>query len=130
MDTKLINSQLISRKDVRVWFFAGGKEYVGPALMVADNGLVFHAKAELPKGADPLTMMDQLCGQLKNQTVQAELQSPKVKIETRLRLESATSASMKSFTIALTATWAAAPPDPRSLKTLLEPTVTQVPKRR
>ena len=129
MDTKLINSHLVSRKDVKVWFFEGGQEYVGPALMVADNGIVFHVKAALPKGADPLTMMDQLCSKLKDKSIQAELQSPKTKIETRLRIESATTASMKTFTIALTATWAGQAPDPRTLKMLLEPSVTQVPKK-
>jgi hypothetical protein len=129
MDTKLINTHLVSRKDVKVWFFEGGKEYVGPALMVADNGIVFHVKVELPKGADPLTMMDQLCATLKNRTVQAELQSPKTKVETRLLLESASVASMKSRTLAFTATWAGTAPDPRTLKMLLEPTVTQVPRK-
>ena len=129
MDTKLINSHLVSRKDVKVWFFEGGKEYVGPALMVADNGIVFHIKAQLPKGADPLTMLDQFCASMKGRTIQAELQSPKTKIETRLVIDSATSASIKTLTVALTATWAGTPPDPRTLKMLLEPSVTQVPKK-
>lgn len=38
MDTHLINSQMLSRKDVRVWFWDGGAEFIGYCKMIADRG--------------------------------------------------------------------------------------------
>jgi hypothetical protein len=128
MDTRLVNSQLISKKDVRVWFFEGGREYAGPATMVADNGIMFQAKLEAPRGIDPLTWTTELRSKLKGRTVQAELTSPKTKLEVRLVLESVTVSSAKSQVVAFTATWVS-PPDPRALRLLLEPSVTRVPKK-
>lgn len=124
MDTKLVNSRLLSRRDVRVWFFEGGREYAGPATCVAENGIVFNVQVPPPKGADPLCWLSDVRDLLKGKKVAAELSSPKIKIEARLDLLSVKVASAKSWTLAVTAAYVS-PPDPNALKILLEPSVIQ-----
>lgn len=128
MDTKLINSRLLARRDVKVWFFDGGREHSGPASCVAENGVVFTLKPELPRGADPLNGLSDLCASLKNRTVSAELVSPKIKIEVKMVLQAVKVVSARSSTISVTATFVSLP-DAQALKVLLEPTVTQVPRK-
>ena len=127
MDTRLVNSQLLSRKIVRVWFFLG-RDYAGEASAVADNGLIFLVKVELPRGEDPILFTSGLRSELKGKTVDAEVSSPRTKAQLRLRLDQVDVADKKKGTLSLTATYAS-PPDPRFLKLLLEPVVTRTPKK-
>lgn len=124
MDTKLVNSRLLARRDVRVWFFEAGREFAGPATCVAENGVVFNVQASPPKGADPLSWLSDVRELLKGRKVSAELSSPKIKIQARLDLLSAKVASSKTHTLSVTGVFLS-PPDPQALKVLLEPSVVQ-----
>lgn len=127
MDTKLINSQLLSRKDVKVWFFHEGAEYRGEATLVAENGLVFRIKQEPPKTADPLSFWSDLRSLFKNKTLTLELSSPRTKKELRVQAMSA-EANPKKNTLTVTGVFLT-PVDAPWVKLLLEPVVTQIPKR-
>lgn len=124
MDTKLVNSRLLARRDVRVWFFESGREFAGPATCVAENGVVFNLQVPPPKGADPLSWLDEVRQLLKGRKVSAELTSPKIRIEARLDVLSAKVASSKTSTLSVTAVFVS-PPDPKALKVLLEPSIVQ-----
>ena len=124
MDTKLVNSRLLARRDVKVWFFEGGREYAGPATCVAENGVVFNLQVPPPKGADPLSWLSEVRDQLKGRKVAAELSSPKIKVQARLDILSVKVASPKSWTLSATAAYVS-PPDPKALKVLLEPSIVQ-----
>ncbi len=127
MDTQFVNSQLVTRKSVRVWFFLE-RDYTGEATLVADNGIVFLVKVELPKSADPVTGIAELRAALRGKTVDAELSSPRTKGQVRLRLEKADLVSSKKNALSVVATYVN-PPDPKFLKLLLEPVLTRVPKK-
>lgn len=127
MDTKLVNSRLISRKDVRVWFFDGGEEFRGNASVVAENGVIFAVKLEPPKTADPLSYWSELRTRFKGKTLTVELSSPRTKREFKVLVCDANGTPRKGA-LTLTATFAS-PPDAAWLKVLLEPVVTAVPKK-
>lgn len=124
MDTKLVNSRLLARRDVRVWFFESGREFAGPATCVAENGVVFSVQAPAPKGADPLSWLGEIRDLLKGKKVSAELSSPRIKLETHLDILSVKVASSKTSTLSVTAVFLSSP-DPKALKVLLEPSIVQ-----
>lgn len=128
MDTKLVNSQLISRKDVRVWFFDAGAEFRGNATVVAENGLVFHVKLEPPRTSDPLEFWSGLRGRFKDKTLTIELSSPRTKREMKILVSDATG-NPKKATLTISGIFLT-PADPAWVKVLLEPVVTQIPKKR
>ncbi len=127
MDTRWINSQFISRKDVRVWFWDGEREYKGHCVMVAQNGLVFHAALK-PHGmrtlADASVAVQGVRHLLEGRKVMVELSSSKVKGEVKLRFEKVEAVAKGSNLFAVTATFEATP-DPHFLKMLLEPVLTR-----
>lgn len=126
MDTKLVNSRLLSKKDVRVWFFDGGEEYRGDATVVAENGIVFFVKLSPPKSADPLGFWSDLRGRFKGRTLTIELSSPRTKRELKILVGDA-NGNPKKGTLTLTAVFLS-PPDAAWLKVLLEPVVSQIKK--
>jgi hypothetical protein len=113
---------MLSRKDVRVWFWDGGAEFVGHCKMIADNGLLFHAEV---KGSRDFLAVP---GQLEGKKLSIELSSPKTRGEVKIEIGSADVASAAKRTISIVATFPT-PPDPAFLRTLLSPTVTVVPKK-
>ena len=127
MDTKLVNSRLISKKDVRVWFFDGGEEFKGTTTAVAENGLIFHVKVEPPKSADPISFWSDLRTRFRGRTLTVELSSPRTKRELKIVVQDA-AATPKKGTLTMTAVFLS-PPDAAWLKLLLEPVVTQIPKK-
>ena len=128
MDTKLVNSQLISRKDVRVWFFDAGEEFRGSATAVAENGLIFGVKLEPPRTADPLAYWSELRTRFKGRTLTVELSSPRTKREMKVLVNDAVGTPKKGL-LTVTAVFVT-PPEPAWIKLLLEPVVTQVPKKK
>lgn len=127
MQTHLVNSQLLSRKDVRVWFFQE-RDFAGDATAIADNGIMFQVKIDLPRGADPVTFHPGLCAGLRGKTVEAEISSPKIKGQFRLKLQQVDLISAKKGAISFIATFVTSP-DPRFMRLLLEPVLTRVPKK-
>ncbi len=123
METRLINSQFISRRDVRVWFWDGEREYKGKCVEVAENGIIFHAAMKasgLRTMADASAALDGVKRLLQGKKVMVELSSPKVKGEVKLRFQKIDAVAKGSSLFAVEAVYEV-PPDPRFLKTLLDP---------
>jgi hypothetical protein len=131
MDTRLVNSQFMSRKDVRVWFWDGDREYKGDVVMLAENGIVFHAKLKPAQTQRTLLDVSGVLAAVKKllegRKVMVELSSPKTKGEVKLRFEKIETVAKGKDLFAVTATFEK-PPDPRFLKQLLE-TVLQARKK-
>lgn len=131
MDTRLVNSQIVSRKDVRVWFWDGQQEYRGDVVMLAENGVVFHVKIRRPAEStipDSASMIFGIQKALQGKKVMVELSSPRTQKQVKTRFERVTVASGKKDVLAVTATLEERL-DPGFLKLLLEPIVTRVPKK-
>ncbi len=131
MDTHLVNSQFLSKRDVRVWFFEGGNEYSGECRAVADNGVLMQVKLKLPGGSTEQDAAKHLAAvrrQLAGKRLQVELSSTKIKGEAKLEVRQVDLVSEKKKVLSVVAVWAA-PPDARFLRTLLEPVVVRVPKK-
>lgn len=123
MDTHLVNSQMLSRKDVRVWFWNGSAEFTGHCKVLADNGIMFHAEV---KGAPDFLEVPRW---LQGKTLTVELSSPKTRGEVKIKVCGAGVVSAAKQQISVTATFSVLP-DPAFLRLLLSPTVTIVPKKR
>jgi hypothetical protein len=131
VETHLVNSQLLSKKDVRVWFWAGDSEFAGDCKAVADNGLMFHARMKMAGGstiADVTRYLDGIRKKLVGKPMAVELSSPRTKGEVRLKVERVDLVSSAKKVFAFIATYAS-PPDPRFMKLLLEPVVLKAPKK-
>lgn len=131
MDTRLVNSQLVSRKDVRVWFWDGQQEYKGDVVMMAENGILFHVKIRRPSEStipDSSALVFGVKKALEGKKVMVELSSPRTAKEVKMRFDKVTVTSAKKDVIAVTATLETAL-DPNWVKMLLEPSVTRIPKK-
>ena len=130
MDTKLINSQLISRKDVRVWFWDGEREYKGRCVETAENGIVFRAALKTPGAGTLVDASAALPGikrLLEGKKVMVELSSPKVKGEVKLRFLKIGPVAGEAGLFEVEALYET-PPNPRFLKLLFEPVVVRKPR--
>jgi hypothetical protein len=116
VDTHLINSRMLSRKDVHIRFSHADTEFSGHCLAVADNGLLFHA--QMNGDADFLALPEQLQGK----RLACELSSPKARGDARIQIQSADIASGSKKTLSFVATFAS-PPDPAFLKLLFSPVI-------
>jgi hypothetical protein len=130
METRLINSQFISRKDVRVWFWDGEREYRGQCVEAADNGVIFHVAMKSPGGrtmADAASALAGVKRLLEGKKVMVELSSAKVKGEVKFRFQKIASLSKESNMFLIEAVYETLP-DPVFIKTLFEPVLTRKPK--
>ncbi len=130
MDTRLINSQLISRRDVRVWFWDGEREYKGFCVEAADNGIIFRAGLK-PHGArtlmDASAVIDGVKRLLEGKKVMVELSSPKVKGEVKFRFQKISPVPKESGLFEVEAVYEVQP-DPHFIKMLFEPVLVRKPK--
>lgn len=125
MDTKLINSQLISRRDVRVWFWDGEREYKGYCVEAAENGLIFRAALKTPGAGtlvDASAVLPAVRRVLEGKKVMVELSSSKIKGEVKMRFQKISPVTGESGLFEVEGLYAT-PPDPRFLKLLFEPVV-------
>ena len=131
MDTRLINEKLVSRKDVRVWFWDGQREYKGDCRSMADNGFLAHLKATSPLEG-PLTNarvhLLPVQRHLVGKTFTMELSSPKTKGEVKVAVEQVFIPSDKPDHFAVIVHFDV-PPDPNFIKYLCQPSITEVPKK-
>ncbi|HVR84710.1 MAG TPA: hypothetical protein VMU54_10390 [Planctomycetota bacterium] len=123
METHLVNSQMLSRKDVRAWFWDGQAEFSGPCLAIADNGLLFRAEV---KGAPDFPG---LRNSLRGKKIKIELSSPKTRGEVKIDIREVAVVSAAKSIISISATFAE-PPAPGLLSALLSPVITIVPKKK
>jgi hypothetical protein len=123
METKLINSQFLSRRDVRVWFWDGEREYKGQCAEWAHNGMIFHVSMKAPGGrtmADAPAALGGVKRLLEGKKVMVELSSSKVKGEVKFRFLKIAAVPGKGGVFLVEAVYET-PPDPTFLKTLLDP---------
>lgn len=131
METKLVNSQLVSRKDVHVWFWDGEREFSGDCRAVAENGIWIEAKAKRPADGtilDAKSFLSSVKRTILGKTMTVEMSSPRTKGEMKVRFDQVDVVSTKKEIFSIIASFAT-PPDPNFLKYLLSPVVTQVPKK-
>lgn len=132
MDTRLVNSQLVSRRDIKVWFWDGQREYQGECVALGDNGLWMEIKVRVPMdGTIPNVgiFLQLLRKQLKDKVVTVELTSSKTKGEMKVKLATVDILSQKKEMLSLVGTYVV-PPDPTLLKLLKEPVVTTIVKKK
>jgi len=130
METRLINSQFLSRKDVRVWFWDGEREYKGHCVEAAENGVIFHVAMKAPglrTMADASAAVAGVKRLLEGRKVMVELSSPKVKGEVKFRFQKI-AAVPKAAGVFLVEAVYEEQPDPAFLKTLFEPVLVRRPK--
>jgi hypothetical protein len=123
VETRLINSQFLSRRDVRVWFWDGEREYKGQCAEWADNGMIFHVSMKYPgvrTMADASAALGGVKRLLEGKKVMVELSSSRVKGEVKFRFLKIAPVPGKSGIFLVEAVYET-PPDPGFLKTLLEP---------
>lgn len=131
METKLVNSQLVSRKDIKVWFWDGEREYSGECRAIAENGIWIEAKAKRPADGTIIDARSYLASVRKcliGKSISVEMSSAKTKGEVKVRFDQADVVSTKKEIFSIIAGFAV-PPDPRFLQLLLAPTVIRVPKK-
>jgi hypothetical protein len=131
MDTHLINSQFLSRRDIRVWFWDGGQEYTGECRVLADNGMVTHVKMKRPADGtvpDPAKFLPAVRKSLQGKKLAVEVSSPKTRGELRIQVDQVDVASEKKGLLVVVGTFTQ-PPDPRFLKLLLEPVILKLPSK-
>jgi hypothetical protein len=123
METHLVNSQMLSRKDVRIWFWDGTAEFSGHCKAVADNGLLFHAEV---KGASDVPGLPRA---LVGRKIKIELSSPKTRGEAKIEIRAVSIVSAAKATVSIAATFTESP-DPAFLRVLLSPSVTIIPRKK
>ncbi|MBI2899536.1 MAG: hypothetical protein HYY17_05085 [Planctomycetes bacterium] len=131
METRLINSQLVSRRDIKVWFWDGQREFQGECVALGENGVWMEIKVRVPvDGTIPNVgiFLQLLRKQLKDKVVTVELTSPKIKGEVKVKLSTVGVLSQKKEMLSVVATYEA-PPDPKLVKVLKEPVVTTIVKK-
>jgi len=131
VETHLVNSQFLSKKDVRVWLWAGDSEFSGDCRAVADNGLMCHVKMKLPGSStmpDVTKYLDGMRKKLVGKPLVLELSSPKTKGEVKVIVEQVDLVSTAKRVFAFIVTFTS-PPDPRFMKQLLEPVVMRAPPK-
>jgi len=132
VDTRLLNTQLLSRRDIQVWFWDGEKEFQGDCVALGDNGIWMEVKVRVPAdGTLPNVALhlQSLRKKLKDKVVVVELTSPKVRAEMRLKLVTIDVLSQKKEMLSVVATYTS-PPDPNTIRLLKEPMVTRIEKPR
>lgn len=131
MDTHLINSQFLSRRDVRVWFWDGGQEYQGECRAIAENGMMMHVKMKrLADGTvpDPAKFLPAVRKSLLGKTLAVEASSPKTRGELKIQVDQVEVLSAKKELLVVVGTFTR-PPDPVFLKLLLEPVILRAPRK-
>ena len=127
-----MNTQLLSRRDIQVWFWDGEKEFQGDCVALGDNGIWMEVKVRVPAdGTLPNVALhlQSLRKKLKDKVVVVELTSPKVRAEMRLKLVTIDVLSQKKEMLSVVATYTS-PPDPNTIRLLKEPMVTRIEKPR
>jgi hypothetical protein len=131
MDTRLVNSQLVSRREIKVWFWDGQRECAGECVALGDNGIWMEIKVRIPMDgtiANVGMYLQLLRKQLKDKSVTVELTGPRAKGEVKVKLATVDILSQKKEMLSIVGTWTS-PPDANLIKALKEPVVTQVPKK-
>lgn len=131
MDTRLVNSQLVSRRDIKVWFWDGSREFQGECVALGDNGIWMEIKVRMPMdGTIPNVGMflQLLRKQLKDKSVTVELSTPRIKGEVKVKLATVDILSQKKEMLSIVGTYVA-PPDPNLVRVLKEPVVTKIEKK-
>ncbi len=131
MDTRLVNSQLVSRRDIKVWFWDGEREYQGECVALGDNGIWMEIKVRVPMdGTIPNVgiFLQLLRKQLKDKTVTVELSNARVKGEARVKLATVDVLSQKKELLSMVGTYLSTP-DANLIRALKEPVVTKIEKK-
>ncbi|HXG61689.1 MAG TPA: hypothetical protein VNO22_09950 [Planctomycetota bacterium] len=131
MDTHLINSQFLSRRDIRVWFWDGGQEYLGECRAIAENGILMHVKMKRPADGtvpDPAKFLPAVRKSLVGKKLAVEASSPKTRGELKIQVEQVDVVSAKKELLSVVGTFTQTP-DPRFLKLLLEPVILKAPRK-
>lgn len=131
MDTHLINSQFLSRRDVRVWFWDGGQEYVGECRAIAENGIMMHVKMKRPADGtvpDPAKFLPAVRKSLLGKKLAVEASSPKTRGELKIQVDQVEVLSARKELLVVVGTFTQ-PPDPVFLKLLLEPVILRAPRK-
>ena len=131
METRLVNEKFISRKDVRVWFWDGLREFSGDCRSMADNGFVAHLAAKSPADGPITNARAQLVTVKKHllgKPFKMELSSPKTKGEVKVQVEDVSVPVEKPDLFSIVAHFSV-PPDPNFIKYLCEPIITEVPRK-
>ena len=132
MDTRLINSQLVSRRDIKVWFWDGQREYQGECVALGDNGIWMEIKVRIPMdGTIPNIgiFLQLLRKQLKDKSVTVELSTARIKGEVKVKLATVDVLSQKKELLSVVGTYLT-PPDTNLIKALKEPVVTTVVRKK
>jgi hypothetical protein len=131
METKLVNSQLVSRKDVKVWFWDGEREFSGDCRAIAENGIWIEAKAKRPADGtilDARSFLSSVKRAILGKSMTVEMSSPRTKGEVKVRFDQVDVVSTKKEIFSIIASFAS-PPNPELLKMILAPVVTHLPKK-
>jgi len=131
VDTRLLNTQLLSRRDIKVWFWDGEREYQGECVALGDNGIWMEIKVRVPAdGTIPNVALhlQMLRKKLKDKVMTVELTTPKMKAELKLKLATLDVLSQKKEMLSIVATYTT-PPDATILRLLKEPVVTRIEKK-